>query len=81
MQPTEKSPHIDALLTAFTGKSRHEVIASSLCMTCGANPIPEFTDQLSITEYTISGMCQTCQDSVFGVDPFDISRDYGVDKP
>ena len=37
------------------------------CATCG-NPVDpaEFRDKLSEKEYTISGMCQECQDSVFG---------------
>ena len=30
-----------------------------------------FTDDLSAREYTISGMCQRCQDSVFGVEEGD----------
>ena len=36
-----------------------------MCMTCerGAS---EFRDDLSRREYAISGMCQVCQDAVFG---------------
>ena len=37
------------------------------CPTCG-KPVGEFTDALSKREYGISGMCQKCQDSVFGGD-------------
>ena len=36
------------------------------CRTCNA-PVVEFRDKLSEEEYYISGMCQECQDSVFGV--------------
>ena len=39
------------------------------CVTCGSDKIkPEdFRDDLSRKEFTISCMCQECQDSVFGV--------------
>jgi hypothetical protein len=30
-----------------------------------ANPIGEFRDELSVKEFKISGMCQSCQDEVF----------------
>lgn len=37
------------------------------CATCGQFVEPDdFKDALSEKEYTISGMCQECQDSVFG---------------
>ena len=36
-----------------------------LCPICG-NPIGEFRDELSKREFEISGMCQNCQDSIFG---------------
>ena len=37
------------------------------CPTCGADmKNPEFRDEPSMKEFTISGMCQKCQDSVFG---------------
>lgn len=35
------------------------------CPTCGSC-IGEFRDVLSAREFEISGMCQKCQDSVFG---------------
>jgi hypothetical protein len=49
------------------------------CPTCGKPPTPAnqpplaflFRNQISATEYTISGMCQACQDGVFGPDPED----------
>jgi hypothetical protein len=40
-------------------------IGKGLCPTCG-NKVGGFRDQLSEREYTISGMCQLCQDEVFG---------------
>lgn len=42
---------------------------TGVCATCGV-PVSEsdFGDELSRKEYTISGMCQKCQDSVFDSD-------------
>lgn len=40
------------------------------CVTCGKvfNTDTDLRDQLSKKEYSISGMCQECQDSIFGTD-------------
>lgn len=37
------------------------------CPTCGL-PITDFRNEISRREFRISGMCQKCQDSVFGED-------------
>lgn len=37
------------------------------CPMCGKE-IKGFKDELSKKEFSISGMCQDCQNSVFGVD-------------
>jgi len=37
------------------------------CNTC-SQPVGKFRDDLSMREFTISGMCQACQDSVFDCD-------------
>lgn len=42
-------------------------IKKGLCTSCGTN-IESFKDEKSLKEYRISGMCQSCQNSVFGVD-------------
>ena len=65
-EPSSKSARLDLYLSVLTGKSREIQIASSLCMTCDGDAI-NFRDELSLKEYTISGMCQACQDKVFGV--------------
>jgi len=38
------------------------------CPFCGTKirGIRDFSDELSYKEYKISGLCQTCQDDVFG---------------
>ena len=39
--------------------------AANVCTLC-PRPADKFRDALSEKEYRISGMCQVCQDSVFG---------------
>ena len=64
MEPSCKSPAIDLMLSNLAGKSREIQIASNLCMTCPGEA-NSFRDTLSEKEYTISGMCQMCQDQIF----------------
>ena len=42
-----------------------QAIEKERCPVCGEK-ITGFKDALSKKEYSISGMCQTCQDEVFG---------------
>ena len=44
----------------------HNALSAGCCPTC-SREIGEFRDALSKKEFSISGMCQSCQDSVFGV--------------
>lgn len=47
-------------------RTQHEVTPSG--HVCKDGSIPHwFRDSLSNREYTISGMCQRCQDAVFGI--------------
>lgn len=39
-----------------------------MCPTCN-KPYGAFKNDESIKEYKISGMCQSCQDGIFGEDP------------
>jgi hypothetical protein len=74
-EPTEKSPEIDNFLKNELGIDRKESISADKCATCGkdvtieveSGKIDDFRDNESRHEYRISGMCQECQDSVFGV--------------
>lgn len=65
MKPSDKSPEITKFLEDFFGRST--AIESDTCVTCGL-PVTAFRNELSVKEYQISGMCQSCQDSVFGTD-------------
>jgi hypothetical protein len=65
---TLKHPEIEAMLSKLTGVSRVGAVAEASCVTC-ACAATSFRDEMSRKEYTISGMCQPCQDDVFGVEP------------
>ena len=45
----------------------HDALNAGRCPTCHGEIRP-FRDALSKREFAISGMCQECQDSVFGGD-------------
>ena len=66
--PTVKAPEIDAALKSMTGVDRVAVINNDLCAFC-KNPALEFRGVDGCHEYRISGLCQTCQDQVFGTSP------------
>ena len=70
MRPSQKSPEIEKLLDKFsyltnngTRRTRTYSIKNNICLICGS-PV-QFRDKLSEKEYTISGMCQKCQDETF----------------
>ena len=67
--PSKKSEDmedfLDDLSTLIFGESRTESIGGNTCVSCGEDA-SEFEDSLSRKEYGISGLCQTCQDEVFG---------------
>jgi hypothetical protein len=53
----------DAIEFAFPGTKK--AIEENKCPMC-KKPITAFRDESSKKEYAISGMCQKCQDQVFG---------------
>ncbi len=65
MEPEDKAPSIDKLLTDISGKDRPTVIRNNQCVFC-ENPDLNFRDDVSRHEYRISGQCQRCQDDFFG---------------
>lgn len=68
--PTQKNPEIEKFLSEITGDSRVDAIKEDRCIKapvgCGG-PAVWFKDEISATEYRISGLCQKCQDKVFGI--------------
>lgn len=67
IKPSPKSEAIEEFLTLITGKDRRATILSGGCMTCEYKA-DYFRDEISRKEYAISGMCQRCQDKVFGAE-------------
>lgn len=71
MKPSEKSEGMEQALTKMFGFDRRDSITGGFCtgFGCLASGITEnsFRDEISLKEYTISGLCQDCQDKVFGV--------------
>lgn len=69
MEPSEKSPQWGKFLEENFGRTT--AITGGNCVPppigCG-KPVEGFRDRLSEKEYTISGLCQNCQDEIFGVD-------------
>ena len=65
MDASKKSPVIESLLSSLTGVSRVGAVQEASCVTCGGEA-RIFRDAISRKEYTISAMCQDCQDKVFG---------------
>ena len=47
------------------GRSRTVAMSNGQCVKCGGFNL-EFNDELSRKEYGISGLCQRCQDGIFG---------------
>ena len=59
----------DDMAVKLFGRSKVLAVAGGQCVKCGFphNLRSDFRDALSHKEYGISGLCQTCQDSIFGV--------------
>ena len=64
----KKSPQTEAILEAFSemflAKPRSKAFPTKTCVMCGGSA-DVFTNKLSEKEYSISGMCQNCQDNFF----------------
>lgn len=61
---SEKTPEmVEAIESMFPGTKA--AIAAHQCPMC-RNLIEGFRDALSEREYEISGLCQNCQDEIFG---------------
>lgn len=67
--PSRKSQAVEAAMQQQFGFDRRDSIKQNVCIPspfgCG-KPATVFTDAASAREYTISGLCQECQDAFFG---------------
>jgi len=63
----KKHPVLQKFLDDFTQRNFGRTISETQCVTCGSTEVAhdDFRDTLSRREFTISGMCQRCQDGVF----------------
>lgn len=67
-----KSKEVKKFLDNFTeksfGKSKTKCEEQKICVFChNVINMEDFRDDLSRKEYSISGLCQKCQDDMFGV--------------
>ncbi len=62
-----KSPQIEAYLSTII-PHRELYMSHQRCVSCGCHA-DSFKDDISAKEYTISGLCQECQDEAFA--PYD----------
>jgi len=63
--PSKKAPALEKFLEKTSGRTT--AITSNRCASCKGDA-STFRNEKSAKEYTISGLCQSCQDSVFGMD-------------
>jgi len=78
--PTRKNPAIEKVINSLLPKGslgRTASINLNVCVWC-RKIIRGFKDAESRQEYTISGMCQTCQDEIFK-DPESLCHQCGSD--
>lgn len=65
----KRAPQMQKLLDNFSqaafGKTNSGAVKEQVCVIC-KGPANEFRDELSRREFSISGLCEGCQDSVFG---------------
>ena len=68
-EPTSKSKEVEQFIKAVIGADRRDSIRAGRCIPppigCGGDAT-KFRDELSRREFTISGLCQKCQDNIFG---------------
>jgi hypothetical protein len=62
--PTDKAPELDKLLSEILGVDRRATIAADKCVSCKRDAMA-FKNELSKKEYSISGLCQKCQDEIW----------------
>lgn len=69
--PSKKAEVMEMALINLTGHDRRETIKADRCVPAPFGcygPAHEFRDEISKREFTISGLCQECQDKAFSED-------------
>lgn len=70
-EPTKKAPGIEKFLEDIAGRTTaiHENKCIQPPLGCGKLVVmADFRNDISRREYRISGLCQSCQDEIFGKD-------------
>lgn len=69
MKPTVKAQGIEDVLTQLSGDERRQAVTENRCLKppvgCGQSVDPGQWDALTQKEFSISGLCADCQDSIF----------------
>ena len=68
LKPSKKSKEIEDFSETLYSYDQFLSVAAKKCTSpvgCG-EPVKGFRDALSRKEYKISGLCQNCQDKIFG---------------
>lgn len=60
-----KSESMNQAILDITGIDTNKAIETKICPFC-KNPVGDFRDEISKKEFEISGLCQSCQDDMFG---------------
>jgi hypothetical protein len=65
---SEKSPEMEKILNDMTEQCFGRSRTGKQCVTCGSEAVKaeDFRDDISRKEFSISMMCQCCQDQTFG---------------
>lgn len=65
-----KTKKLQNFIDDFTKKAFGRTSGDGVCVICGSEKIKseDFRNELSKKEFTISAMCQKCQDDIFGID-------------
>lgn len=64
---------LDRIAMSMFGRSISESLEKKICVQCALSVynseenIWKFRDNLSLIEYQVSALCQTCQDPIFGL--------------
>lgn len=61
--PSNKSSELEQFLEKNFGRTT--AILTNKCVFC-KGAAEHFADEISKTEYSISGLCQKCQDEIYG---------------
>jgi len=63
---SKKNKEINTALSKIFGIDRVKHIEKDICVMCGESATV-FRNKTSEIEFSISGLCQKCQDEIFGV--------------